>query len=309
MIRASQGVLAVKKTNSPTRSAVHQFVRCLAVFSLMAAAYAADSPQAAVPTLFIASDSTASVYSENPKRQQGWGAVLQPYFDEHRLVVNDVARGGRSSRTFVSEGHWDKMLADLKQGDFVIIQFGHNDQGAVNEEPPGSTRPPRARGSIPGTGDESQEIDNVITGKHETVYSFGWYLRKMVSDVRGKGATPILVTFTKANYWKDGRIECASNTYRKWTWETAQTEHAAFVDLLRINADRYQKEGQEKVKALFIDDPVHTNIDGATANAEDVVSGLATLKNLPFRKMLSNEGSKIAADRGPPKDSACPPLG
>jgi lysophospholipase L1-like esterase len=208
----------------------------------------------------------------------------------------------------VTEGHWDKMLADLKPGDFVIIQFGHNDAGALNEEPPGSTHPLRARGSIPGTGDESQEIDNVLTGKHETVYSFGWYLRKMVSDVRAKGATPILVTFTKANYWKEGRIECASNTYRKWTWETAQTQHVAFVDLVRINADRYQKEGQETVKALFIDDPVHTTIEGATANAKDVVSGLVTLEKLPFRQMLSEEGRKIAADRGPPKDSACSPL-
>ena len=299
----------MKQTNSTARSAVRQFVRCLAVFSVMAAAYAADAPQAAVPTLFIASDSTASVYSENPKRLQGWGAVLQPYFDEHKLVVNDVARPGRSSRTFVTEGHWDKMLADLRNGDFVIIQFGHNDSGAVNEEPPGSTRQARARGTIKGTGDESQEIDNVITGKHETVYSFGWYLRKMIADVRGKGATPILLTLTKDNYWKDGRIECASNTFRKWIWETSQTEHVAFVDLTRIGADRYQKEGPEATKAQFIDDPVHSNIDGATANAENVVSGLVTLENLPFRKMLSTEGRKIAADRGPPKDSVCPSLG
>jgi lysophospholipase L1-like esterase len=288
---------------------VRQLVRCLLVFSGMAAAHAADAPGATVPTLFVASDSTASFYSENPKRQQGWGAVLQPYFDQHRLLVSDVARGGRSSRTFVTEGHWDKMLADLKRGDFVIIQFGHNDAGALNEEPPGSTRPLRARGSIPGTGDESQEIDNVITGKHETVYSFGWYLRKMIADVREKGATPILVTLTKTNNWKDGHIECASNTYRKWTHETSQTQHVALVDLTRIVADRYQKEGPEKVKAQFIDDSVHTNIDGATANAENVVSGLVTLKKLPFKKMLSKAGRKIAADRGPPKASACPPLG
>ena len=130
----------------------------------------------------------------------------------------------------------------------------------------------------------------------------------MISDVREKGATPILVTLTKTNNWKDGRIECRSDTYRKWTWETSQTQRVAFVDLTRIIADRYQREGPEKVKAQFIDDSTHTNIDGATANAENVVSGLVTLKNLPFRKMLSEQGRKIAADRGPPKDSACSPL-
>jgi lysophospholipase L1-like esterase len=81
---------------------VFQLVSCLLVFFAMASAHAADARNAIVPTLFVASDSTASFYSENPKRQQGWGAVLQPYFDEHRLLVSDVARGGRSSRTFVT---------------------------------------------------------------------------------------------------------------------------------------------------------------------------------------------------------------
>ena len=96
-------------------------------------------------------------YNPNPKNQQGWGAVLQPLFDESKLRVVDAARGGRSSRTFITEGHWDRMLADVHAGDFVIIQFGHNDSGAVNEEPPGSTRPLRARGTIPGIGNDPKK--------------------------------------------------------------------------------------------------------------------------------------------------------
>ena len=107
--------------------------------------------------VFVAGDSTASDYNPNPKNQQGWGAVLQPLFEESKLQVVDVARGGRSSRTFITEGHWDRMLAEVNAGDFVIIQFGHNDSGAVNVEPPGSTRPLRARGTIPGIGNESEE--------------------------------------------------------------------------------------------------------------------------------------------------------
>jgi lysophospholipase L1-like esterase len=284
-------------------------LRIALVFFLLSSGAAAGAESQPVPKLFVASDSTASFYAPNPKHQQGWAAVLQPLFEPPKLEVVDLARGGRSSRTFITEGHWDRLITQVGAGDFVIIQFGHNDAGALNEEPPGSTKPLRARGTIPGTGDESRQIDNVLTGQRETVYSFGWYLRKMISDVRGKGATPILVTLTKTNNWKDGRIECPSDTYRKWTYETAQTMHVAFVDLTRIIADRYQKEGPETVKSQFIDDAVHTNIDGATANAQDVVSGLVTLKNLPFRKMLSKSGRKIAADRGRPRDSACPPPG
>src|SRR5690349_5358667 len=265
---------------------VHPIFRVLGLMALMSGVATAapgvpEPPALHVRQLFVAGDSTASEYKPNPRNQQGWGAVLQPLFDESKLRVVNVARGGRSSRTFITEGHWDRMLAQVNAGDFVIIQFGHNDSGALNTEPPGSTKPLRARGTIIGIGDESEEIDNVVTGQHETVYTYGWYLRKMIADVRGKGATPILVTLTKTNNWKDGRIECPSDTYRKWTWEISRAQHVAFVDLTRIIADRYQKDGPEKVKAQFIDDSTHTNLDGATANAQDVVSGLVAIKQLP----------------------------
>jgi lysophospholipase L1-like esterase len=265
-------------------------------------------PVDAIPQLFVAGDSTSSEYKPNPKNQQGWGAVLQPLFDESKLRVVDVARGGRSSRTFITEGHWDRMLGDVHPGDFVIIQFGHNDSGALNQEPAGSTRPLRARGTIPGIGDEAEEIDNVITGKHETVRSFGWYLRKMIADTRARGATPILLTLTKTNSWKDGRIPCAADSYRLWTWQTAIREKVAFVDLTRLIADRFQREGADAVTAQFIDDTVHTNIAGAEANAKDVVAGLRAIKELPLRSMLSPLGRAVAADRGPPRDSVCPKL-
>ena len=281
-----------------------------AIVSLAFAAFASGAVAAAkpVPTLFVAGDSTASSYTPNAKNQQGWGAVMQPLFDETKLRVVDVARGGRSSRTFVTEGHWDQTLEQLHKGDFVIIQFGHNDSGALNQEPPGSTRPLRARGTIPGIGNESEDIDNVITGKHETVYSYGWYLRKMISDARAAGATPILLTLTKTNNWKDGRIPCAADSYRLWTYKTAQRGKVAFLDLTRIAGDRYQHQGPDAVKAQFIDDSVHSSLPGAEANARDVVSGLRTLRGLPFSKLLSSQGRKVGADRGPPKDSVCPPL-
>jgi hypothetical protein len=148
----------------------------------------------------------------------------------------------------------------------------------------------------------------VLTGRHETVYTFGWYLRKMVADVRAKGATPILMTPTKTNNFKDGRIECAAASHRLWTWQTARNEKTAFVDLSRLIADRYQNEGADAVKAQFIDDTVHTNIAGATANARDVVASLRANRALPFGKMLSPTGRSVAPDRGAPKTSVCESL-
>ena len=284
-----------------------------AAFSLLLAGCATPPPDAA-PKLFIAGDSTAATYTlvdknqQADKNQQGWGAVLQPFFNERKLRVVNAARGGRSSRTFITEGHWEKMLAQVRAGDYVIIQFGHNDAGALNQEPPGSTRPLRARGTIPGVGDESEDIDNVITGKHETVYSFGWYLRRMIADTRGRGATPVVMTLTRTNTWTDGRINCPSDTYRLWDWQTAVNEQVAFVDLSRIIADRYQREGAAAVTAQFINDTVHTNVTGAEKNAADAVSGLRALRGLPFRKMLSARGRAVAADAGQTPTSVCPAL-
>ena len=132
----------------------------------------------ALPTLFIAGDSTAARAGGNAPNQ-GWGVPFADYFDTTKINLANRARGGRSSRTFITEGWWERLLAEVKPGDFVLIQFGHNDNGGINEEPPGSKFPLRARGTIPGLGGESQEIDNVVTKKHEVVHTFGWYMRRM----------------------------------------------------------------------------------------------------------------------------------
>jgi len=165
-----------------------------------------------------------------------------------------------------------------------------------------------ARGTIAGIGPESQVIDNVLTGQRETVHSFGWYVRKMIADVRAKHATPILLTLTRTNTWDDGRITCPSDTYRLWIAQLAHGEQVALIDASRIIAERYQREGRDAVKAQFIDDSVHTNVDGAAANARDIVSGLRAVRSLPFRRMLSEEGRRVRADDGPARSSPCAAL-
>src|SRR5471032_2005695 len=85
-----------------------------------------------LPTIFVAGDSTAAVGAG--EAQQGWAVPFADYFDSTKVNVANRARGGRSSRTFITEGTWDKLLADVKTGDFVLIQFGHNDGGALNDE-------------------------------------------------------------------------------------------------------------------------------------------------------------------------------
>jgi rhamnogalacturonan acetylesterase len=125
-----------------------------------------------LPTLFVIGDSTAN---NNANGGLGWADPFVNYFDTSKLNVVNRARAGRSSRTFITEGLWDKVLNDMKTGDFVLIQFGHNDGGPLDTE--------RARGSLPGTGEETKEI-TTASGAKEVVHTYGWYLRKFIVEAK-----------------------------------------------------------------------------------------------------------------------------
>ncbi len=248
----------------------------------------------ALPTLFIAGDSTAA--KNNGQPIQGWGVPFADYFDRTKINVANHARGGRSSRTFITEGLWEKLLAQVKAGDFVLIQFGHNDADDINERPPGSTKPLRVRGTLPGIGDESRDIIHAITKQPETVRTYGWYVRRMIVDVKAKGATPILLSLTLRNIWNDGRIERGSGRFREWNRALAAETGVAYVDLSRILADQLQPSGEEKVQELFGTDHTHTNSAGADFFAAGVVAGLKGLRPAPLQDVFSVRGAAVVAD-------------
>jgi lysophospholipase L1-like esterase len=239
----------------------------------------------ALPTLFIAGDSTAA-------RGSGWGAPFAEYLDLAKINLANRAISGRSSRTFINEGAWDRIVADLKAGDTVLIQFGHNDLGALNDEPP---PPLRARGTIPGIGEETKAIDNVLTKQHEVVHTYGWYIRKMIADTKAKGATPILLSLTVRNIWENGKVERGASQYRAWTAEIAKQASLSFIDLTTIVADDYERRGEEKVKAFFPRDHTHTSPEGSDLNASYVIAGLRGLPGAPFDQFLSAKGRGVAA--------------
>jgi rhamnogalacturonan acetylesterase len=232
------------------------------------------------PTLYIIGDSTVRNGTKqigNPL--QGWGSLIGAYFDTTRITVRNNAMGGTSSRTFISSGLWEKVLTQLQPGDFVIMQFGHNDSSPVVD----STR---ARGTIKGTGEESQEIYNPLLKKKETVYTYGWYLRKFVKEAQSKGATAIICSPVPRNNWKDGKVNRADSDYGKWSEETAATMKVGFVHLNHLIADRYDKLGADTVKTFFPGDNTHTNARGADINAQCVVEGLKSIKGCKLVNFL-----------------------
>jgi rhamnogalacturonan acetylesterase len=238
---------------------------------------AQSSKEQSTPTLFIIGDSTVNNSSAGLR---GWGDPIAELFDQTKIKVVNRARGGRSSRTFQTEGLWDQVLAELKPGDFVLMQFGHNDGGAINDAS-------RARGSLRGVGEETEEIDNLLTKKHEVVHTYGWYMRKFVTDTKAKGATPIVLSQIPRNIWKDGKVVRAAGDYGGWAAEVARSQGAFFIDLNEIVAKEYEATGEEKVgKEYFLTDHTHTTPPGAQLNAASVVAGLMALRNCPLAAFL-----------------------
>jgi lysophospholipase L1-like esterase len=265
------------------RNILYMFVIFAFIITITQIQAVVSASENRIPNLFVIGDSTAS---NGP--DLGWGSHLASYFDTNKINVFNRARAGRSSRTFQSEGLWDKVLDEIEAGDFVLIQFGHNDGGPVNDKY-------RARGSIPGLGEQSREIDNLITKKHEVVHTFGWYMRKYIADTRAKGATPIVLSLTVRHIWRNGRVERGSGNYSKWAAEIAQSQNVAFIDLTQIIADQYELLGQAKVATFFPRDHTHTSVEAADFNAALVVSGLKNLKECNLSGYLSEKGQGVTA--------------
>jgi sialate O-acetylesterase len=211
----------------------------------------------AKPTLYIIGDSTVRNSTPN---QMGWGDPLVSQFDPAKIDVINRAIGGRSSRTFLNEGRWDAVMAHLKPGDYLLMQFGHNDNGDPNDE--------KCRASLKGIGEETQDIVRRTDQQPETVHTYGWYLRKYITEAKSKGATPIVVSLIPRNIWKDGKIARNNGDYGLWAKQVAEATQAGFIDFNNLLADQYESLGQEATAALFDGtDHTHTCAKGAASNA------------------------------------------
>ena len=218
------------------------------------------------PVVFLTGDSTVKNADNDKDGMWGWGAVAYDIFDPQKITVANCAMAGRSCRTFLNEGRWDKVYNSIQPGDYVLIQFGHNDVGAIDSL--------KERAAITGTADTCHVYKLQSNGRYEVVYSFGWYLRKFIDDVREKGATPILVSLTPRNIWRDGHIERRNDSYGQWYREVVEQTGVEFIDVHNITADKYDRMGEKKVAAFFNHDHTHSSLKGAKENAKSVRTGL-----------------------------------
>ena len=228
-----------------------------------------------LPTVFVVGDSTARNNAD-----LGWGDHFAPLFDTSRVNVANRAIAGRSARSYITEGHWAKVLAEIKPGDFVLFQLGHNDSGDL-----GGSKP---RGDLKGIGDETQNVPQIsgpFAGQVETVHTYGWYLRKMIDEARAKGASPMLLTLTVRNIWKpcsDAKVNSAGGQtcierdmgYTSSLRQLASEERVPLIDMSDIAANRFEALGPAKTALLFPHDHTHTSPQGAELNASAVAEAL-----------------------------------
>ena len=234
------------------------------------------------PVVFTIGDSTMKNGKDDGSNLQwGWGHFFGDYFDSTKVSVENHALGGRSSRTYISDGLWEKVLAAVQPGDYVLIQFGHNDSGPYNTG--------RARATLPGNGDKDTTVVMQDTGKQVTIHSFGWYMRKYAQDVKAKKATPILLSHIPRNMFttKDSiAVNRNTNGFGKWTKEAAEMENVPYLDANKLIADKLDKLGKDSIQKLYHGDHTHTSKAGALLNAETVAEGIKELKNCDLKKAL-----------------------
>jgi lysophospholipase L1-like esterase len=254
---------------------------------VIAALALAAALAAAPPRIIIASDSTAASYGPAQYPQMGWGMVLKCSLDPNVQVVN-LARGGRSTKTFIEEGLWDQLVAQLQPGDTVLIQFGHNDADTKK-----------------------------IVRFTDPNGAYDVNLRRFVADVRAKQATPVLVTPIARWLWENGQPKDAHGPYAATIHRVATDLKVPLVDLDGDMMAALKARGELASRGLYlqykpydhiarypegISDDTHINEQGARLGAALVATSLARLK-LPISRHVHPAPLDNQAQLGGP---SCP---
>ncbi len=188
---------------------------------------------AAPVRLFIASDSTAAEYGPERAPQAGWGQALQSYLDPARFEVRNHAKGGRSTRSFIDEGRLDAIGRELRRGDVLLIQFGHND--AKFED--------RTRYTDPDS-------------------DYPRMLMRYVQVARDQGATPVLVTPVARLLYDFGSLLDTHARYTLAMQQLATREHVALIDLNDRSMRWIRALGEQGARPYFLFVPEQKKADG-----------------------------------------------
>jgi lysophospholipase L1-like esterase len=224
-------------------------------------------------TIYLAGDSTMAEKLAEKRPETGWGEMLQQYFDVQKVRVENHAQNGRSTKTFISENRWQTIVDKLKKGDYVFIQFGHNDESKEKGE------------------------------RYTTPEDFKKNLERMVKDVQAKKAIPVLLTpVMRRRFDEKGVFYDTHGEYPDIVRAVAKEQKVSLIDMHRASEELLKQYGAEKSKTLFlqlkpgenpnypngIEDNTHFNPAGAAEMAKLAVTGIKEEK-IKLRKYLKRE--------------------
>lgn len=173
-------------------------------------------------TIWLCGDSTMSIKEKKAFPETGWGMPFVHFWDS-TVKVENLARNGRSTKTFLSEKLWQKVADNAQEGDYVFIQFGHNDEAKDKGE------------------------------RYATPDTFRMNLRKFIAETRAKKATPVLITpVSRRRFDNDGNALDTHIEYSGFVKEVAASENVLLIDLDAKSKALYQQFGKENSKLLFL---------------------------------------------------------
>lgn len=180
--------------------------------------------------VFMAGDSTMAVKDVKDYPETGWGVPFSTFFDDKVTVIN-LAKNGRSTRTFINEGRWKSIDQALQKGDYVFIQFGHNDESEKKAD------------------------------RYTTPDQFVKNLNGFIADTHAHGANVILLTPMTRRYFEGDRINETHPIYSELTRQVAEKNHVALLDMDKITREYFSAQGEplSKLRFMHIEPNLHPN--------------------------------------------------
>lgn len=230
-------------------------------------------------TVRLAGDSTMAV-GGGGSGTQGWGVFLSQFLT---IPVVNNAVGGESARSYSDQGRFDSLVNSAQRGDFVIIEFGHNDgsAGAVDN------------GKQDAVGD-GYNITSTVTnasGQHILIHSFAFYIENAIVALLNKGAIPIISSQTPDNIWANGQI-AGPNRFVTYAQSIGTRRSITYVDHYAYTAAAYDALGETQTTTFYPNDHLHTSPAGALAVAKAFVRGLLC-GNSSLKSRVNSAGQAV----------------
>lgn len=209
-------------------------------------------------TLHVAGDSTAAIFpASDPTRRVGWAAVLQPFFAAG-VKVNDAAQSGRSSKSYLDEGLWKALKAKVKAGDYVFVEFGHNDEKS----------------------EDATRYTNPATTFRENLTLY-------VTETREAGGVPVLLTPISRRQFTGSKVVATHGAYPAAVTAVAMQTNTPLIDMTERTRVWLESLGPTNSVAMFAtDDNTHLSAKGAQEVAKLAVQGIRAL-GLPLAERLA----------------------